>query len=142
MNVTEVDGLHGTVEIRRDEWGIPHVRATTAHDVFVGQGYVQAEDRLGQLEYDRRRAYGRWAEVVGPPGLAFDRFARRCRMRDAAVREHAALPPSARMATDAFATGVNAYLSRGEPLPRLTAFACPRLPDLEYSPACAPPWPR
>ena len=61
-----VDGLEGAVTILRDEWGIPHVRAASAHDGFFGQGFVHAADRLGQLEYDRRRAYGTWAEIAGP----------------------------------------------------------------------------
>src|SRR4029077_8594222 len=73
-----IPGLDDEVVVHRDDWGIPHVRAATAHDAFLGQGFVQAMDRLGQLEYDRRRAHGRWAEVAGPSAVAFDTFARRC----------------------------------------------------------------
>src|SRR5262245_57567542 len=91
-----VDGLDGAVPILRDEWGIPHVRATTAHGAFFGQGFVHGADRLGQLEYDRRRAYGRWAEVAGPSAVAFDAFTRRCGLRDAAQREYDALDDEGR----------------------------------------------
>jgi acyl-homoserine lactone acylase PvdQ len=79
MGSTEcrVPGLLGDVVIHRDEWGIPHASAASPHDAFFAQGYVQAEDRLGQLEYDRRRAAGRWAEVAGPTATGFDVFARR-----------------------------------------------------------------
>ena len=112
-----VVGLDAGVTIHRDEWGIPHVRASTARDAFLAQGYIQAEDRLGQLEYDRRRAYGRWAEVAGSAALGFDVFVRRCGLRDAARREYEALPPGAREPLDAFAAGVNAHLGRGALLP-------------------------
>jgi penicillin amidase len=105
------------VTVVRDEWGIPHVRAATASDAFFGQGFVHAEDRLGQLEYDRRRAYGRWAEVAGASAVAFDCFARRCGLRDAARREYEALPESAREVLDSYARGVNAYLALDRPLP-------------------------
>jgi penicillin amidase len=113
----EIGGLDGPVTILRDEWGIPHVRATTGHDAFLGQGFVHAEDRLGQLEYDRRRAYGRWAEVAGPSALAFDAFTRRVGIRDGARREYDALSDDARAVLDAYAAGVNAYLALDRPLP-------------------------
>ncbi len=115
--VTEVPGPDDTVEIRRDEWGIPHVRATNLHDAFFGQGFVQAQDRLGQLEYDRRRALGRWAEIAGPAALPFDAFARRLDLAGAARREYEALSEPARAVLDAFAAGVNAYLALQRPRP-------------------------
>jgi penicillin amidase len=133
--VTELDvpGLDGAVEIVRDEVGIPHVRAGSAPDVFFGQGWVQAEDRLGQLEYDRRRAAGRWAEVAGRPAVSFDVFARRCDLTAAARREYDALHSPARAVLDAFTAGVNAWLDADRALP----------PDLELAgvrPARWEPW--
>jgi len=125
-----VRGLDGPVEVVRDEWGIPHVRAGTTHDAFFGQGFVQAADRLGQLEYDRRRALGRWAEVAGPGAAPFDVFARRCGLRDAARREYAALTPEARSVLDAYAAGVNAWLALDRPLP----------PDLALAGVTPEPW--
>jgi len=118
-----VAGVDGPVTILRDEWGIPHVRATTAHDAFFGQGFVQAEDRLGQLELDRRRAYGRWAEVAGRGALAFDVFTRRLGLRAAARREYDTLSPAGRAVLDAYAAGVNAFLALERPLPTDLALA-------------------
>lgn len=112
-----VRGVDDTVTVVRDEWGIPHVRARTAHDAFFGQGFVQARDRLGQLEYDRRRAHGRWAEVAGRSAVPFDVFTRRLGLRDAARREYDALSDGGRSVLDAYAAGVNAYLALGRPLP-------------------------
>ena len=39
-------GLHGPVEVYRDRYGIPHVRARSAHDALFGQGFATAQDRL------------------------------------------------------------------------------------------------
>src|SRR5260370_1546174 len=112
-----VAGLDGPVVIERDEWGIPHGRARGANDAFFGQGYVQAEDRLGQLEYERRRAVGRWAEVVGQSGVGVDRFARRADLAGAAQREYAGLDRSSQAVLDAFAAGVDAWSRSGRALP-------------------------
>lgn len=125
-----VAGVDGEVTVYRDEWGIPHARAGTALDAFFAQGFVQAADRLGQLEYDRRRAYGRWAEVAGPAAAAFDVFVRRCGLGAAARREHDALDPEAQQVLAAFAAGVNAWLALERPLP----------PDLELAGATPDPW--
>lgn len=118
-----VPGLDGEVILHRDRFGIPHARATSAHDAFFAQGFVQAEDRLGQLEYDRRRAYGRWAEVVGRPGLGFDVFARRANLGGAARREYEHLDGASRAVLDAYAAGVNAWLGLGRALPTDLALA-------------------
>jgi penicillin G amidase len=125
-----IDGLDGEVDILRDEWGIPHVRASTALDAFRGQGFVQAQDRLGQLEADRRRAYGRWAEVAGAGAVPFDVFARRCDLRGVARREFEALDDETRRVLEAFADGVNAYRALGAPLPL----------DLELAGITPDPW--
>jgi penicillin amidase len=125
-----LDGLEGDVEITRDEWGIPHVRAGSARDAWFGQGWVQAEDRIGQLEYDRRRAYGRWAEVAGGGALGFDVFARRSGLAAAARREYAALPALARQVLDGFADGVSAWLTSAPARP----------PDLELAGLVPEPW--
>ncbi len=130
MSETRLAGLDGDVEIVRDEWGIPHVRAGRGHDACFAQGYVQAQDRLGQLEYDRRRAYGRWAEVAGSGAVGFDVFARRCGLASVARREYHALPEPARATLDAFAAGVNAWLGLERPLP----------PDLELAGIRPEPW--
>jgi penicillin amidase len=117
MDELRVEGIDAEVVVHRDKWGIPHVRAGSAFDAFFGQGFVQAADRLGQLDYDRRRAYGRWAEVAGESAVAFDRFARRCGLDRAARHEYDALGDESRAVLDAFAAGVNAWLALDCPLP-------------------------
>ena len=79
-SAVSLDGLDDAVTIYRDGLGIPHVKASTSHDAFFGQGFATSQDRLWQMEYDRRRAYGRWAEYVGPEGVEQDAMMRRFRL--------------------------------------------------------------
>src|SRR5437879_2734157 len=80
-----VRGADAPIEIFRDSSGVPHVRASTTHDAFFGQGFVHAQDRLWQMCYDRRRAAGRLAEWLGPRMAVMDVFARRLGI-DASVK--------------------------------------------------------
>ena len=71
------EGVSGTVTIRRDAYGVAHVQAANAADAYFGQGFAAASDRLWQMEYDRRRAVGRWSEAAGRSALPADILARR-----------------------------------------------------------------
>jgi penicillin amidase len=105
------------VEILRDELGVAHVRARASADAFFGQGFACAQDRLWQMELDRRRAAGRWAEVVGEVAVARDAFLRRTGLARAARRDLEALGADARAMLEAYARGVNAFLCSGAALP-------------------------
>ncbi len=96
-----------SLSITRDDHGIPTIEADTESLAWYGLGRAAAEDRLWQLEYDRRRARGRWAEVVGPSALPADRLARRLRLTDAADRDLAAMDPVTAEAFRSYADGVN-----------------------------------
>ena len=111
-------GLSAPAEVFRDPWGIPHVRAASRSDLYFSQGYVHAQDRLWQMDSGRRRAEGRWAERVGPSGLATDALARRVGVARASQRDYEAIRPESRAMLDAYAAGVNAYLAKSHPLPR------------------------
>jgi penicillin amidase len=104
--------LHAPVAIHRDGWGIAHVRATDEHDAWVGMGFACAQDRLWQMEYDRRRATGRSAEVVGRAALAADVLARRLGLAGAAQADLAAMSDPTRDAFSAYAAGVNAFIDK------------------------------
>ena len=99
------------VRLYRDEWGIPHIRAHSTRDAFVGQGYVHAMDRFWQMDASRKQMEGRWAEWVGPAGLPADRLARRLRAAAASIRDYEALGPEAKAMVDAYTAGVNAWLA-------------------------------
>ncbi|MFI8188344.1 penicillin acylase family protein [Streptomyces sp. NPDC085946] len=74
------------IEIYRDAWGIPHLRAGSAAELARAQGRVTARDRAWQLEVERHRAQGTSAAFLGREALAWDRFARRARLDDTARR--------------------------------------------------------
>jgi penicillin G amidase len=110
--------VHAPVEIVRDRLGIPHVFAQSERDAYAGLGFVVAQDRLWQLEYRRRWAYGTLAEALGPSALASDRTARTLRFDRLAESEHAAHPPATREILQAYAGGVNAAIAAfGDRLP-------------------------
>jgi penicillin G amidase len=110
-------GLDGPLTIRRDAYGIAHVEAATAHDAWFGQGFVAAQDRLWQMEYDRRRAVGRWSEAAGPSGIAADLMARRLGIEAAAKQDLNVMAADVRAMFEAYAAGVNAYLASDPVLP-------------------------
>ena len=68
----KVAGLKGPVEVLRDRWGVPHIYAQNADDLFFAQGFVAAQDRLFQIDLWRRTGVGETAEVVGKSGLEAD----------------------------------------------------------------------
>lgn len=107
---TRVTGLHSPVEIVRDRWGVPHIYAENEDDLFYAQGFAHAQDRLWQMELQRRLGAGRLSEVLGEATLEMDRFVRTLGLNRAAEDEVHALPPETQAALAAYAAGVNAYM--------------------------------
>lgn len=110
-------GLDRPVELFRDAHGIPHMRAGSTKDAFFAQGFATAQDRLWHMEYDRRRAYGRWAEVAGPGALEQDVLMRRLRLESSAKLDYEAVLPETRAMLDSYAAGVNAFIQSTSRLP-------------------------
>ncbi len=108
-------GLDSSVEVRRDDAGVPHVYAGSVEDLFMAQGYVQAQDRFAQMDLRRMAAEGRLSELFGSRTLAQDRMARTLDWQRIAERELRLLRPRTVTWLKAFSDGVNAYLSDLEP---------------------------
>ncbi len=106
-------GLDGTVEVVVDPWGVPHVYASSMPDLMRAQGYLHAQDRLWQLEVNRRITAGRLAEVLGEPAVPLDRWMRTLGLRRAAAHEVDLLSDDERHLLEAYADGVNARISEG-----------------------------
>ena len=106
------------VEIVRDAHAIPHIYAQSPRDGAFAMGYVHAQDRLWQLEMQRRIGQARLAEVVGEPAIGTDKFLRTLGIYRVAERNFERLSPEAQAIYEAYAAGVNAYLeARSELLP-------------------------
>lgn len=111
-------GFERPVQVVRDREGVPHIFAASETDAVAALGFVHAQDRLWQMEMNRRIANGRLSEVVGAPGLETDRFLRTIGIRRAAEAIFANLEAETRVLLAAYARGVNAYLTtRTAPLP-------------------------
>jgi penicillin amidase len=107
-------GLDGPVRIVRDGLGVPHVYATSDHDAYFATGWLHARDRLFQMDFSRRQAAGRLAELVGPSALASDVQLRTIGLGRAAQRSLPALFSESRAVLQAYSDGVNAWLERNQ----------------------------
>jgi len=99
------------VRVVRDTWGIPHIYAQTAADLFFAQGFVQAQDRLFQLDLWRRSVQGRLAEVLGPNFAERDASTRRMQYRGDLDAEWVSYGADARAIASAFVQGLNAWVA-------------------------------
>ena len=108
----QLKGLTDSVAVVRDRWGVPHIYAKNQHDLFFAQGYVQAQDRLWQMDLYRRTWQGKLAEILGPRYVAHDRLVRLLQYRGPwDAREWTSYHPQGRQIFQAFADGVNAYIA-------------------------------
>jgi len=113
-------GLSAPVDIVRDRAGVPHITAQTPDDAFYALGFVHAQDRLWQMEMNRRIGSGRLSEVVGnnPRTIEADKFLRTLGVRYRAERAFAYLSDDTKRIFDAYARGVNGFMAqRSGPLP-------------------------
>ena len=107
----EVAGLAAPVRIVRDRVGIPHIYAETAEDLFFAQGFVQAQDRLFQMDLWRRAALGRVAEVLGANFAERDAMTRRVQFIGDPAADWASYAPGTQVLAAAFVRGVNAWVA-------------------------------
>jgi len=105
-----VQGLSTPVKVIRDEWGVPHIYAENERDLFFAQGYVHAQDRLWQMEFNRRVGSGTLSAALGEATLDTDRFLRTLGLRRAAEKDLALMDEETRAILQAYADGVNAYV--------------------------------
>jgi penicillin amidase len=108
-------GLQADVEILRDRYGVPHIRAQGMHDLYFAQGYVTAQDRFWQMDFWRRIGAGRLSEIFGASTLGTDMYLRTVGFRRIAEQEYRQLDPETKSVFDAYAEGVNAFLADKSP---------------------------
>jgi len=106
-----IPGLVAPVEVRFDARGIPTVRARSLHDAFRVEGYLQARERLFQMELARRVAGGELSELVGPVALPLDRRQRVYGFAGVAEEAIRQAPEDQRADAEALAEGINAFIS-------------------------------
>ncbi|MHA2254063.1 MAG: penicillin acylase family protein [Candidatus Kariarchaeaceae archaeon] len=104
-------GLHSSVEITRDQWGVPHINASNEHDLYFAQGFIHAQDRLWQMEMARRTTSGTLSELFGKIALDTDRIARTFGFYRLGKSDWETLEKDSRDVVEAYSKGVNAHIN-------------------------------
>ncbi|MGL4650496.1 MAG: penicillin acylase family protein, partial [Caldilineaceae bacterium] len=112
-----LEGLQGVVEIVRDANGVPHIFGETDLDAVYGLGYVHAQDRMWQMEMNRRIGNGRLSAVLGDATLDIDKYQRTMGYRRAAEQAWEVLSPQGQAVLNAYAAGINGWIDGGHRLP-------------------------
>lgn len=110
---SSIPGLTDKVTIVYDSIGVPHIFATNDNDLYFTQGYVTANDRLWQMEFQTHAAAGRVSEIIGKAALDYDRRQRRLGMVTAAQNAIQSMEsnPVSKAMVDSYSKGINAYIS-------------------------------
>jgi len=107
-----IAALSAPVSILRDKWGAPHIYAESLHDLFVAQGFVHGQDRLWQMEFNRRLAMGTLSAEVGAPALETDRLSRTLGFHRLAWKDMERLSERTLDHLDSYLLGLNAYIEQ------------------------------
>ncbi|HQX16296.1 MAG TPA: penicillin acylase family protein [Anaerolineales bacterium] len=125
----QLEGLDGPVDVYRDHMGVPHIYATTPHDLFFAQGYIQAQDRFWQMDFWRHVGSGRLAEMF-PSQADTDAFLRTLGWRVTAEQEYELLDAESKALVESYSAGVNAYIQGKDAVELSLEYALLGLPIL------------
>lgn len=116
-NELAINGLSAPVQIHYDEHLIPHIFAQNNEDLYRAQGYVTAQNRLWQMEFQTHASAGRLSEVVGSDALEYDRTQRRKGMVFGAEKalENMQNDPEILGYIEAYRDGINSYIESLSP---------------------------
>lgn len=109
--IIKLEGLSQPAEVLRDRWGVPHIYSKNMTDSLFSLGFVHAQDRLFQMELNRRTATGRLSELFGPMALDTDRAARTFGWSRLGMKDYQDLHIETKESMDAYVAGVNAYIN-------------------------------
>ena len=109
MTLQAPDG--STVFIHRDDYGVPHIVADNQNAVSFGQGFAEAQDRLYQMDLNRRGSLGRLSEWFGDLTMDMDKDIRRLGYTKLEYDEmFTELETEVQEFISAYADGVNTYI--------------------------------
>ena len=128
----ELPGIARSVEILRDDDGVPHIWAENPEDLYFAQGWVHAQDRAWQMEFQRRIAAGRLSEILGDGTINSDRFLRTMGYYEVARQEYEAMAEPYRSWLESYSDGVNAYFESRSPGQLGLEFAILRLTGTKW----------
>lgn len=103
-------GLKDTVTVERNRYAVPTIIAQNDEDLYFAWGYVNAQDRMFQMEFTRRVAQGRISEFAGESALSKDIFLRAVGFYDIGVQSIEKLDPVLKRYLQRYVDGINYYL--------------------------------
>ena len=107
----QIPGLRGQVQIHRDASDVTHVLANDPRDVWMAMGYIHAQERGWQMEFNRRIMRGTLSEIFGAATLSTDQTLRALGIHRTAAIQMAGISDEARAALEAYSRGVNAFFA-------------------------------
>jgi penicillin G amidase len=108
----QVRGLGAAVSIARDTADVTHIQAQSPHDAWFSLGYVHAQERGWQMEFNRRVMHGELSEILGEATLETDKLLRTLGIARAAQRQWEQLPAEGRNAMQAYSDGISAFYAQ------------------------------
>jgi penicillin amidase len=133
----KISGLEAQVDVYRDKFGVPHIYATTQHDLFFAQGYVHAQDRFWQMDFWRHIGSGRLSEMFGESQVETDTFLRTLGWARVAQQELDSLDSTSLSILNAYTDGINAYLENHKGSALSLEYSILKLLNASYQPE---PW--
>ncbi len=113
----EVSTIKASVTISRDQYSIPTIEAGNDLDAFFAMGYAHAQDRLWQMEVNRRTTAGRLSEIIGAAAIGADRFARIMGFYRDTEKTWQQLSAEEKTILQAYVDGINQWLDEEHVLP-------------------------
>jgi penicillin G amidase len=115
-------GLGAPVKISRDAADVTHIEGSHVLDTWRGLGFVHAQERGWQLEFNRRLMRGELSEILGPATLDTDKLMRTLGIIDMAAKQLQGLSPASQAALQAYSEGINNAWQSGavRPSPEFT----------------------
>ncbi len=130
----ELPGLSASVEVVRDDHGIPQLYGDSLEDLAMAQGFVHAQERFFEMDLRRHVTAGRLSELFGERTLDTDKYIRTLGWRRVAEQELALVAPETRRVLQAYADGVNAYLDTHRPGDLAVQYTLLGIQGLRYTP--------
>lgn len=105
-----VKGISSQVKIYSDDYGVPHIIASSDEDMYFALGYMHAQDRLWQMDLTRRVAEGKLSEIFGSGTIKFDKLFKTIGINRFAYRWYQNISPESKKILTAYSNGVNSFI--------------------------------
>jgi penicillin amidase len=117
FSIKNINKTSGHTEVKYDEHHIPHLYSNDIHSLLYAQGFIEARDRLFQMQFLKAAAAGELSELFGEKTIDIDIKNRVLGLGYAAEKTYATIEanPEERDLYQAYANGVNGYIATLSP---------------------------